>query len=119
MEPAINVETLTFMLTTATEERPMHERMTTLTRSREWLMKELKSMREQDRKLARQFIQMRSAIVQLREYCENEDSGCESEFEGTAETLDNALKTKNKKKELSEERKMHIRDTSINMLTYC
>ena len=65
----------------------MHERMTTLKQSHEWLLKELKIMREDDRKLAKQFIHLRSAILKLREYCEKEDSEYELECEGTPKMI--------------------------------
>ena len=110
-DPRLNSESLTFLLTTATDEKPIHERMMTLTLSRDWLRKELKSMREEDRKLARQFIQLRSAIVELREYFEKDDSEYESECEGTH---------KGKKIELKKERKIPIHNTpSRNILSYC
>ena len=120
-EPKMNSETLTFLLTTATEEKPMHERMMTLNRSREWLLKELKSMREEDRRLARQFIHLRSAIVELREYCEKEDSEYESECEGTVKMTDTeCLNKENKRTALSTERKIRVHETPTrNILSYC
>lgn len=53
--------------------------MKTLHESRDWLMKELKSMRDEDRNLARQFINLRSAIVEVKECLEQEDSESEEE----------------------------------------
>lgn len=118
-ELQINPETLTFLLTTGTEEKPIHERMTTLKLSREWLLKELKSMREEDRKLARQFIHLRSAIVELREYCEREDSECDSECEGT-QIMTESLRKDSKRNALSKERKIQIHETPTrNILSYC
>ena len=120
-EPKMNSETLTFQLTTATEEKSMHERMMTLKLSREWLVRELKSMREEDRKLARQFIHLRSAIVELREYCEKDDSEYESECEGTPKMIETkSLHKDNKRNALSKEHKIHIRETPTrNILSYC
>ncbi|XP_028402639.1 uncharacterized protein LOC114525474 [Dendronephthya gigantea] len=116
MERQMNSKTLTFLLTTAPEEKSIEERMMTLKMSREWLLKELKSMREQDRKLARQFIHLRSAIVEMKEYCEKEDSEYESECEaGTQDIHKN-----HKRSEISKERKIPIHNTpTINILSYC
>ena len=118
-ELQINPKTLTFLLTTATEEKSIHERMMTLKLSREWLLKELKSMREEDRRLARQFIHLRNAIVELREYCEREDSECDSECEG-AQIMTEPLQKNSKGKALSKERKIQIHETPTrNILSYC
>ena len=118
-ELQIDPKTLTFLLTTATEEKPIHERMMTLKLSREWLLKELKSMREEDRRLARQFIHLRNAIVELREYCEREDSECDSECEG-AQIMTEPLQKNSKGKALSKERKIQIHETPTrNILSYC
>ena len=117
MKFEINSDTLSFLLTTAPEEKSIDERMMTLKMSREWLLKELKSIREQDRKLAKQFIHLRTAIVEMKEYCERLDSEGESEYEvGTQETLH-----KNRKRnESSKERKIPIHNTpAINILSYC
>jgi hypothetical protein len=117
----MNSQTLKFLLTTATEEKSMHERMTTLKLSRQWLLKELKCMREEDRKLARQFIHLRSAIVEFREYCEKDDSEYESECEGTQKMIDTgSLHKDNKRNALTKERKIQIRETPTrNILSYC
>lgn len=118
-ELQMNSQTLTFLLTTATEEKPIHERMTTLKLSREWLLKELKSMREDDRRLARQFIHLRSAIVELREFCEREDSECDSECEGMHKMTESSRKD-SKRSVLSKERKIQMHQTPTrNILSYC
>ena len=117
-ERKVDSESLRFLLTTAPEEKPLHERMDTLRQSREWLLKELKSMREEDRRLARQFIHLRSAIVELREYCEKLELDYDSESDGSQKTND-TLHKDNKRSGLTE-RKIPIHNTPArNILNYC
>lgn len=114
-------EILKLLLTTSPEERPMEERLKTLMLSREWLLKELQSMREEDRRLARQFINLRSAIVEIRQAREKEESDYDSEGEGhKTRLIDSQKLAVEKKGRKTRERtlQMHVTPTR-NILSYC
>ena len=113
-------EILRLLLTTNSELRPMEERLKTLALAREWLVKELNVMREEDRRLARQFINSRSAIMEIKRARETEDSDCESDGE-------ERKSKRNDSKRLAAEQERHINDhghhmhvtPTRNILSYC
>lgn len=113
-----NPKVLKLLLTTTPELRPIEERLKTLTLSREWLLKELKGLREDDRRLARQFINLRSVIMEIQRAREKEDSDYDSE--GEFSRADSPRQAAEKEKMIASDHnfKMHV-TPARNILSYC
>ena len=98
----------------------MEERLKTLALAREWLVKELNVMRVEDRRLARQFINLRSAIMEIRRAREKEDSDCESDGEERkSKRIDSKRLAADQERHINDHGyHMHVTPTR-NILSYC